>query len=96
MSMKSTAMFLLGAAAMMSAGGFHDNGNSLRPQDISGKKKVVVPKGCERYFFNERGGFMHHDSQHTVFDCIARTPKKAIEKYNTWKTSQGATSKGTV
>jgi hypothetical protein len=75
MSMKSNLGLLAMAAAMM-GGGYAENSNPLRPEDIDVvPKEPPIPKGCKKYTFKESFG---------TLEVIAINEKSAMKKYNKW------------
>ena len=60
-----------------------DNSKSnLTPQDIDVKpKEKPIPKGCQRYYFNENG-FCSKSESIVSFDAMK--PEKANDKYQRW------------
>lgn len=78
--MKSKMLML---ALMAGAFGGTANKSDLRSEDIdTTPKEPPIPKGCKRYYFYDDGTFIHTQSYQSVFNCIARTDKKAKEKFN--------------
>ncbi len=79
--MKSLAM--LAALSMMGGSPFATEINEI---DLS-KKEPPIPKGCEKYRFDARGNWCTDKNinriqrNDIVYTCIARTTKKAIEKF---------------
>jgi hypothetical protein len=74
----------LGMLALMGAlfSGGAENSNPLRPQDIDPRPpKKPIPKGCQRYFFNEDGPCPEPMAK-IYFDAM--TPKNARKKYEKW------------
>ena len=74
--MKSSMFSLLGAMllsdAMMQPMDFNTGGygnNDVKPSDFSGKPKLVIPKGCKEYTFEDG------------FKCIASSQKQADKKH---------------
>lgn len=70
-------------------------GNPYDQQIESGKidlstKEPPIPKGCDKYFFMSDGHWntytewngYHIKRDEIVYSCIARSSKKAIEKFN--------------
>ena len=73
--MKGSLMAMLGTMLLadnMNAG-FDDTGsygsNDVKPSDFSGKPKLVIPKGCKEYTFEDG------------FKCIASSQKQADKKH---------------
>jgi hypothetical protein len=73
--------------AMMSETNF---GRDSEPMKFAPPKpfKKVIPKGCKEYWFFKSDGFANEKpnaSYEVVYECIASSDKKAIEKFNNWK-----------
>lgn len=82
MSMKSK----LGLIAMMAA--MAEMGSSENKSIIDRTESYPpTPKGAFRYFFNDQGRFSTEQmkKEDVVFTCIARTERKALEKYDKFK-----------
>ena len=83
---------LLGAMAMMgNVGLYDDDKNSLTPSriDVQPKRKII-PNGAKQYFFDKDGHWDNGEessvlTDNRVFDCIARTDAKAVDKFKKWK-----------
>ncbi len=48
----------------------------------------VVPKGAKRFYFGKNGGCSETTFEGSVFNCIALSKKRAIEKFNKWELTQ--------
>lgn len=83
----------LAMAAMMSDLRYREydssGDNATTPKDIDTKLKLVLPKGCEWYYFYEGGEMSEkEDGGATFFKCIAANSKNAIRKFNKYKSQQ--------
>jgi hypothetical protein len=81
------------AMAMMSESIMNDNSEKPREFIPREEKDPKLPKGCKHYWFDKNGCYPNQigiNNGEVVFKCIARTEKKAIEKFNTFIRSNQA------
>lgn len=55
----------------------------IDPEEISGTKAKICPKGCKQYFFNSSGEYStnHMLKPECIFECFAINEKSAIKKF---------------
>lgn len=89
---KSLGMIAMAAALMADLNSPLDRNSksNLRPEDINVKpKEPIIPKGCQKYYFDEVGNCLYDVKHETaVFCCIAINEKSAMKKFNKWLSAQ--------
>lgn len=83
---RESALLSYGIAIALSGGdGILVNPGSQRseiPDFKSPKKPPPIPKGCKKYWFDDAGKCFDFEILHSVYDCIALSEKRAIDKFN--------------
>lgn len=81
---ESALLGIMAAMALQDNRGFVAEGNqrSKIPDFQSPKKPPPIPKGCKRYWFDNDGKCFDFEILHSVYDCIALSEKRAIDKFN--------------
>jgi hypothetical protein len=73
---------IMAAIALQENRGFVENERSEIPDFKSPKRPPPIPKGCKRYWFDKDGRCFDFEILHSVYDCIALSEKRAIDKFN--------------
>lgn len=90
--MKSREMLgmMLAMSMMSEVSMLNSELNPIKHQP-SREPKKIIPKGCKEYFFVNSGTFFNNMPRKNsgyvvIYQCIASSDKKAIEKFNKFKT----------